>query len=64
VKTWFPLNFDFINMNHTFEPFKDPRADRLRHDHRQGGADEGALWGQGATTASPSFPTSAAYNRR
>ena len=23
---------------------------------------EGALWGQGATTASPSYPTSASYN--
>lgn len=64
VKTWFPLNFDFINMNHTFEPFQNPKV-RVAFDMiiDKEALMQGALWGQGATTASPSFPTSAAYNK-
>ena len=63
VKTWFPLNFDFVNMNHTFEPFKDKRV-RIAFDMiiDKEALMQGALWGQGATSPSPSFPTSAAYN--
>ncbi len=60
---WFPLNFDFVNFNHDFEPFKDARvreAFDLMIDKET--LMEGALWGQGATSASPSFPTSASYN--
>ena len=26
VTTWFPLNWDFVNLNHDFEPFKDQRV--------------------------------------
>ncbi len=63
VKTWFPLNFDFINLNHTFEPFQKPEV-RIAFDMiiDKEALMQGALWGQGATTASPSFPTSASYN--
>lgn len=63
VMTWFPLNFDFVNLNHTFEPFKDPKV-RVAFDMiiDKEALMQGALWGQGATTASPSFPTSASYN--
>jgi ABC-type transport system substrate-binding protein len=31
VVSWFPLNWDFVNLNHEFEPFKDPRV-RLAFD--------------------------------
>lgn len=64
VKTWFPLNFDFVNMNHTFEPFKNPKV-RIAFDMiiDKEALMQGALWGQGATTPSPSFPTSASYNK-
>ena len=63
VKTWFPLNFDFVNLNHTFEPFKDARV-RKAFDMiiDKEALMQGALWGQGKTSASPSYPTSAAYN--
>ena len=50
-------------MNHDFEPFKDARV-RKAFDlmiDKQALLD-GALWGEGATTASPSFPTSSSYN--
>jgi peptide/nickel transport system substrate-binding protein len=60
---WFPLNFDFLNFNHEFGPFKDARvreAFDLMIDKEM--LMEGALWGQGKTSASPSFPTSASYN--
>jgi peptide/nickel transport system substrate-binding protein len=63
VLTWFPLNWDFVNMNHDFEPFKDPRVRRaidLLIDKEA--LLQGALWGEGRTTASPSYPTSASYN--
>ena len=64
VKTWFPLNFDFVNLNHTYEPFKNPKV-RIAFDMiiDKEALMQGALWGQGATTASPSFPTSASYNK-
>lgn len=64
VKTWFPLNFDFINMNHTFEPFQDARV-RIAFDMiiDKEALMQGALWGQGQTSASASYPTAAAYNR-
>ena len=63
VLTWFPLNFDFVNLNHEFEPFKDPRV-RMAFDLTIDKEEllKGALWGQGRTTASPSFPTSSSYN--
>lgn len=63
VVKWFPLNWDFVNLNHTYEPFQDARVRRafdLIIDKEV--LLEGALWGQGATTASPSYPTSASYN--
>jgi len=64
VLTWFPLNWDFVNLNHEFEPFKDPNV-RLAFDLMidKEALLQGALWGQGAVTASPSFPTSASYNK-
>ena len=63
VLTWFPLNWDFINLNHEFEPFKDPRV-RLAFDLiiDKEMLLQGALWGQGRLTASPSYPTSSSYN--
>src|SRR3984885_13248712 len=63
VLTWFPLNWDFVNLNHEFEPFKDPRV-RMAFDLTIDKEEllKGALWGEGRTTASPSFPTSASYN--
>jgi ABC-type transport system substrate-binding protein len=63
VLTWFPLNWDFVNLNHEFEPFKDPRV-RMAFDLTIDKEEllKGALWGQGRTTASPSFPTSSSYN--
>ncbi|MDX8351795.1 ABC transporter substrate-binding protein [Cognatiyoonia sp. IB215182] len=63
VVKWFPLNWDFVNLNHDFEPFQDARVRQafdLIIDKEI--LLEGALWGQGATTASPSYPTSASYN--
>jgi ABC-type transport system substrate-binding protein len=63
TQTWFPLNWDFVNLNHDFEPFKDPRV-RLAFDLAIDKEEllKGALWGQGKTTASPSYPTSGSYN--
>jgi peptide/nickel transport system substrate-binding protein len=64
VLKWFPLNFDFINMNHDFEPFKDARVRKaidLIIDKEA--LLQGAIWGEGQTTASPSFPTSPSYNK-
>jgi peptide/nickel transport system substrate-binding protein len=63
VVKWFPLNWDFVNLNHTFEPFQDVRV-RQAFDLIIDKATllDGALWGQGATTASPSYPTSASYD--
>jgi ABC-type transport system substrate-binding protein len=63
VTTWFPLNWDFVNLNHDFEPFKDQRV-RLAIDLLidKEALLQGALWGEGRTTASPSFPTSPSYD--
>jgi len=63
VVTWFPLNLDLVNLNHDFEPFKDQRV-RLAIDLLidKEALLQGALWGEGRTTASPSYPTSASYN--
>ncbi|MDK3018199.1 ABC transporter substrate-binding protein [Pseudodonghicola flavimaris] len=63
VVSWFPLNWDFVNFNHDFEPFKNPKV-REAFDYMidKEALLEGALWGQGAVTASPSYPTSASYN--
>ncbi len=60
---WFPLNFDFLNMNHKFEPFANPNV-RLAFDLMIDKAAllQGALWNLGKLTASPSFPTSATYD--
>jgi ABC-type transport system substrate-binding protein len=64
VVAWFPLNWDFVNLNHTFEPFKNPKV-RIAFDMIIDKEQllQGALWGQGAITASPSFPTSSSYNK-
>ena len=63
VETWFPLNWDFVNLNHEFEPFKDPNV-RLAFDLiiDKDALLQGALWGEGKITASPSYPTSSSYN--
>lgn len=63
AKTWFPLNFDYVNLNHNYEPFKNPKvreAFDLTIDKEA--LLQGALWGEGETTATPSFPTSSARN--
>jgi ABC-type transport system substrate-binding protein len=63
VLTWFPLNWDFVNMNHEYPPFKDARV-RMAIDLLidKDALLQGALWGEGRTTASPSYPTSSSYN--
>ncbi|MGY6411704.1 MAG: ABC transporter substrate-binding protein [Alkalilacustris sp.] len=61
VLTWFPLNFDFLNFNHALELFQDARVRQafdLMIDKEA--LLQGALWGQGETTASASFPNDAA----
>ena len=61
--SWFPLNFDFLNMNHDRAPFGDARVRQaidLLIDKDQ--LLQGALWSQGKLTASPSFPTSPSYD--
>ena len=63
VVKWFPLNWDFLNFNHDFEPFQDARVRQafdLMVDKEV--LLDGALWGEGRTTASPSYPTSASFN--
>lgn len=61
--TWFPLNWDFINFNHNFEPFKNPKV-RMAFDLMidKDVLLEGALWGEGQTSASPSYPTSGSFH--
>ena len=61
--TWFPLSWAFLNFNHAVEPFNDARVRKaldLMVDKET--LVQGALWGQGVVTASPSFPTSPSYN--
>jgi peptide/nickel transport system substrate-binding protein len=63
VLTWFPLSWAFLNFNHDVAPFDDPRVRKaldLMVDKET--LVQGALWGQGVVTASPSFPTSPTYN--
>ncbi|MDR0807576.1 MAG: ABC transporter substrate-binding protein [Gemmobacter sp.] len=63
VSTWIPLNWDFVNFNKAFEPFKDVRVRQafdLMIDKEM--LLEGALWGEGKLTASPSFPTSDSFD--
>lgn len=63
VETWVPLNWDFVNFNKDFEPFKDVRVRQafdLMIDKEM--LLEGALWGEGQLTASPSFPTSSSFD--
>lgn len=63
VRTWVPLNFDFINFNHNLELFQDHRV-RLAFDLMidKEMLLQGALWGQGEATATPSFPRDPARN--
>lgn len=65
VYKWFPLNFDFVNFNHKFEPFKNPNV-RKAFDYMidKEALLQGALWGNGHLTASPSFPSSASFNHK
>lgn len=63
VLSWFPLCWDFLNFNHAKKPFDDPRVRKaldLMVD--KDALMQGALWGQGVVTGSPSFPTSASYD--
>lgn len=63
VQKWFPLSWAFLNFNHAVKPFDDPRVRKaldLMIDKEQ--LVQGALWGQGVVTASPSFPKSPSYN--
>ena len=63
VLTWFPLSWAFLNFNHDVEPFNDARVRKaldLMVDKEV--LVQGALWGQGVVTASPSFPASPTYN--
>jgi len=61
--TWIPLNWDFVNFNKNFAPFQDVRVRQafdLMIDKEM--LLEGALWGEGQLTASPSFPSSEVYD--
>ena len=63
VLTWFPLSWAFLNFNHDNPKFQDARVRRafdLMIDKEV--LVQGALWGQGVTTASPSFPASPSHN--
>ena len=59
TQTWSPLSWAFLNMNNTEEPFDD-RDFRAAIDYAidKQGLVEGALFGNGQPTASPSFPNS------
>ncbi|MEM1266269.1 MAG: ABC transporter substrate-binding protein [Pseudomonadota bacterium] len=63
VLTWFPLSWAFLNMNHDRAPF-DNKLVREALDHMidKEVLVQGAIWGQGVVTASPSFPSSPTYN--
>jgi peptide/nickel transport system substrate-binding protein len=57
--TWRPLSWAFLNMNNAEAPFDDPdfrKAVDFAIDKQE--LVEGALFGNGAPTASPSFPNS------
>ncbi len=63
ISTWFPLSWAFLNFNHKRAPYNDRRV-RLAFDHMidKKVLVQGALWGQGEVTASPSFPNSSSRN--
>ena len=63
VLTWFPLSWAFLNFNHKVAPFNDARV-RRAFDYMIDTEVlvQGALWGQGKVSASPSFPTSPSRN--
>lgn len=63
VLSWSPLCWDFLNFNHAVKPFDDSRVRKaldLMVDKEA--LMQGALWGQGIITGSPSFPSSASYD--
>ena len=63
TRTWSPLSWAFLNMNNTEPPFDDPdfrKAVDFCIDKQA--LVEGALFGNGQPTASPSFPNSAFRN--
>jgi peptide/nickel transport system substrate-binding protein len=59
TKKWTPLSWAFLNMNNNVEPFDDKKF-RQAVDFAINKEElvEGALFGNGSTTASPSFPNS------
>lgn len=59
VETWHPLSWAFVNFNHKVPPFDDPTV-RKAFDYMidKEALVQGALWGQGVPTATPSFPKS------
>lgn len=59
VRQWTPLSWAFLNMNNVEAPFDD-RDFRVAVDYLidKESLVEGALFGNGRTTASPSFPSS------
>lgn len=63
VHSWFPLCWAFLNFNHAVKPFDDPRVRQaldLMVDKEA--LMQGALWGNGVVTGSPSFPSSRSYD--
>ena len=63
VLSWFPLCWAFLNFNHAVAPFNDSRVRQaldLMVDKQA--LMQGALWGNGVVTGSPSFPSSASYD--
>lgn len=63
TRTWSPLSWAFLNMNNTEPPFDDPdfrKAIDFCIDKQA--LVDGALFGNGEPTASPSFPNSAFRN--
>lgn len=63
VLSWFPLCWAFLNFNHKVKPFDDPRVRKaldLMVD--KDALMQGALWGEGVVTGSPSFPSSPSYD--
>ncbi len=63
VLKWAPLSWAFVNFNHQREPFNDKRV-RLAIDYMidKEALVQGALWGNGEVSASPSFPKSPSRN--
>jgi peptide/nickel transport system substrate-binding protein len=59
TRTWTPLSWAFLNMNNTQAPFDDPNFRRaMDFAIDKSALVEGALFGNGRPTASPSFPNS------